>query len=666
MKKNQNKKRLRFPLLVRISILVFTALLMAGILVVLVSRNYRLKKAMEQGGESARQACGIIRNYLVSGYFGEEFFQDTKSDIHSYYYLKETLLPEICRGMELRYLYLYTIDQNEIRHHIISVAMYPDDQKYLDENGDQPGAQQAPLQDNEKAVLYHSYDSELQEVDNQYGHVVNCVMGYYDSDSKLIGLIGADCDMDHVMEIMKKESGNYLVIELISIAITFFLVLIMIHIWVLRPIRGLSRHMQNFIDEKDFRLPDSKSHFRDEITDMESSFREMAVDLSNYIEDIQKMASQKAESDVQLELARRIQNGMVPPEKGYLGRGCSVFAVMHPAMEVGGDFYDVFDLPTGKVGILIGDISGKGIGAALFMSVVHRIVRERLRTGMMPAKALKRANDEICRENPEGFFASVFAASWDPMSGKLTFANAGHNPPVRFGKKTEEVRVHSGDVLGLFDDAHFRNETVDLAIGEGILLYTDGVTEALDPKRTPYGKDRLLEQVSKAKKDSKRIVNALRKDVLEFEGEDNIFDDITMIAIQRLGIQQIRMAPEISELDRLKDYVMNYVKDKYLANNVMMSCEEWFVNIMSYSKARSILFDIVLENELIKVTFADDGTPFDPTTYFEEKEFDELDTGGMGIKMIRDLTTELRYERLESKNVVTLVFRQPTDQSTNQ
>jgi anti-sigma regulatory factor (Ser/Thr protein kinase) len=122
------------------------------------------------------------------------------------------------------------------------------------------------------------------------------------------------------------------------------------------------------------------------------------------------------------------------------------------------------------------------------------------------------------------------------------------------------------------------------------------------------------------------------------------------------------MAPEISELDRLKDYVMNFVKDKYLANNVMMSCEEWFVNIMSYSKARSILFDIVLENELIKVTFADDGNPFDPTTYFEEKEFDELDTGGMGIKMIRDLTTELRYERVESKNVVTLVFRQATDQ----
>ena len=118
------------------------------------------------------------------------------------------------------------------------------------------------------------------------------------------------------------------------------------------------------------------------------------------------------------------------------------------------------------------------------------------------------------------------------------------------------------------------------------------------------------------------------------------------------------MAPELSELGRLKRYVMGFVEDQSLAKNIMTPSEEWFVNIVSYSDAKSILFDIVRENQLIKVTFADDGTPFDPTSYMEEKAFEELDTGGMGIEMIRNMTTELRYERVECRNVVTLVFKQ--------
>ena len=661
-KKEKAKGKIRLTLLVRISILVLLALLVAGVLLAMVYQNYRRKKAIEQGGEAARHACAIIRNYMHSTGYREEIFQWTEQTQWDLYYLKDVFFPEVCAAMDLKYLYLFSIDEHQKRHHIITVALNKTDQENVDESLEYyDPAQELPLQENEKEVLNHTKDSALQEVDNEYGHVVNCVMGYYDETGKLIGMIGADYDMELLMSNMRKDNSYLLIIGFSAIITTFFLVLIMIHIWVLRPIGDLSRHMRDFKEDKELHLPKNTSHFQDEISDMETSFREMAKDLSNYVDDIQRMASEKAESDVQLELARRIQNGMVPPEKGYFGRGCSVYAVMRPALEVGGDFYDVFDLPMGKVGILIGDISGKGIGAALFMSIVHRIVRERLRTGMSPAKALKRANDEICRENPEDFFASVFAASWDPMSGKLTYANAGHNPPVRFGTRVAEIKVLPGDVLGLYDDAYFKNETMELEIGEGILLYTDGVTEALNPRREAYGLDRLLEQVSGIEPDSKKIVNTIRNNVLDFEGENHIFDDITMIAIQRQGVQWIRMTPDLAELDLLKECVMSNVEDQDLAKDVMMSSEEWFVNIMFYSQAKSILFDIVRENQLIKVTFADDGIPFDPTTYIGEKAFEDLDTGGMGIRMIRDLCTEIRYERVECRNVVTLVFKQKKD-----
>ena len=536
--KDKKKKKIRLPLLVRISILVLLALILAGITVAVVSRNYRRKRAMEQGGETAAQACTIVRNYLAYNDFDKEFFQNLQLDHPSLDYLRDSYFPGICTAMRLRYLYLYTVDDKEIRHYVVAVALDAVEQENLDEKNELHGSfPDSPLQDNERTVLSHSEEIALQELDNESGHAVTCIMAYYDINGELIALIGADCEMDYVMEIMRKDNNFFLIIGQIAIVITFFLVLILIHIWVLRPIRGLSHHMRNFKEEKELKIPESKSYFRDEVTDMESSFREMAEDLSNYVEDIQKMAAEKAEANVQLELARRIQNGMVPPEKGYFDRGCSVYAVMHPAMEVGGDFYDVFDLPMGNVGIVIGDISGKGIGAALFMSDVRRAVRERLKTGMLPAKVLKLANDEIVNENPENFFATVFAASWDPVSGMLTYANAGHNPPIRFGSKTEEIEIYPGDILGLFDDADFRNESVHLENGEGVLLYTDGVTEALNPEHEAYGKDHLLEQLSKMKPDSKAIVKDMLNDVLEFEGEDHIFDDITMIAIRRMDNQ---------------------------------------------------------------------------------------------------------------------------------
>jgi len=650
--KKEKGKGLRIPLLVRVAILVLLALLLAGGLVDVISASMRKKRAIEQAGQSAQHGCLLVKNYFIEAELKASYFENPAD---GFPYLENYLFPEICEGLNLRYVYLYTVDNDGKRHHLLTVARDEEDQEMLEDVDYVNLESTEPLSENElNALNGMSMDGGLEEVDNEYGHVITYVMPFYDNDGHLAVLIGADCDMDYVIGLMGKDNAFLLLIGGIALVITTVLVLVMIHIWVVRPIRVLSNEMKNFKEDKDIQIPEKKYRTQDEVTDMEASFREMAKDLSAYVVDIQRLASEKAESDVQLHVARRIQNGMVPPEKEYTGRGCSVYAVMRPALEVGGDFYDVFELPMGKVGLLIGDISGKGIGAALFMSVVRRILRERLRTGMLPAKALKRASDEICRENPEGFFATVFAAIWDPTNGRLTYANAGHNPPIRFGTKTEQIPVHPGDLLGLFEDSYFRNDTIQLEVGEGLLLYTDGVTETLNPKGDAYGEERLLKQISG--EESKELVKNIRNDVLQFEGEDHIFDDITLIAISRIEMERINLKPQLAELDILREYVMGFVKDAKLAQYIMICSEEWFVDIVSYSGASSVLFDIVRENRLIKVTFADDGKPFDPTTYIEEKPFEELDTGGMGIGMIRKMTTELRYERIECRNVVTFVF----------
>ena len=654
---NKQKKQFRAPLLIKIFVLVVISLLVAGVLVAIISQNYRRRRAMTAGGQSAKQGCTIVRDYLNQTDFDKEDFMNTEIAVERTVYLRDMLFPEICEGLNLKYVYLYTIDSQGRRHHLVSIAHNPDDQKLLDEFGYPGSISETPLRENEIAALNGKVNGVLLEVDNKYGHTCNCVMPYYGADGELAAMIGADCDMDYISAIMRKDDIFLFLLGSISLILTVILILIALNFWVVNPIRNLSSRMENYREEGNKVYKRRKVIARDEVTDMQDSYMEMTQDISAYVTDIRKLTSAKVKADVQLQVAKRIQSGMVPPEKEYIGRGCSVYAVMHPALEVGGDFYDVFGLPKGKVGIIIGDISGKGISAALFMAMVHRILHERLKTGTLPAKALKRANAEICRQNPEGFFATVFAAVWDQRDGKLVYSNAGHNTPLLFGKDVKELPYLEGDMLGLYEDAYFKNESVTLDFGEGILLYTDGVTEAVSPEHEAFGMDRLKEKLSEFKADPDTISKKILDDVLTFEGDAGIFDDITVISVCRSHMGRIMLAPDISEIKRLKTRIAEFVNDKELVYNINTASEEWFVNIISYSGAENVMFDIVKDSDLIMVLFFDDGKPFDPTVVNnEDKPFEELDQGGMGIEMIRSMTTEFRYERLEAYNVVTLVF----------
>ena len=155
----------------------------------------------------------------------------------------------------------------------------------------------------------------------------------------------------------------------------------------------------------------------------------------------------------------------------------------------------------------------------------------------------------------------------------------------------------------------------------------------------------------------KNVLVSLNKDpeVVDFRTE--VFDDITLITFFRHEMEKLVLLPELSEVDRMKERIQSFVDDETLAYGIITACEEWFVDIISYSGATNIVFDIVRENQLYLVTFSDNGNKFDPTLYnFGDKPFEELDQGGMGIEMIRGMTSELRYERIEHRNVVTLVF----------
>ncbi|MCY4453832.1 MAG: SpoIIE family protein phosphatase [Immundisolibacterales bacterium] len=212
-----------------------------------------------------------------------------------------------------------------------------------------------------------------------------------------------------------------------------------------------------------------------------------------------------------------------------------------PAKEVGGDFYDVYRLEDGQLGIVIADVSGKGIPAALFMMVCRTLLKG-IAIGMAsPAEALTEANALLHAENQASMFVTVFYGVFNPRSGALTFANAGHEPPVvrRLDGSTEALPFTGGVPLGIVDDMQFEERTSNIESGEFVYLFTDGVTEALNEAEEEFGNDRVHETISGVDPGPAReAVEALVRTVVRFSGEAEQFDDLTCLVLKAGGNSQ--------------------------------------------------------------------------------------------------------------------------------
>jgi sigma-B regulation protein RsbU (phosphoserine phosphatase) len=257
----------------------------------------------------------------------------------------------------------------------------------------------------------------------------------------------------------------------------------------------------------------------------------MSNDINTYIETNQKLLTESVQAKVQMDVANRIQCGIVPSQLKMEGEHYSVFGYAKPAKEVGGDFYDCFTLADGRVCLFIGDVSGKGIGAALFMVMVKTMLKDYLNSGLSPSSALNTVNDTLCNTNPEGMFATVFVAVYNTENGNLCYANAGHTTPVLLGTTSEFLPVESGVAIGLFENAGITDSEVTITNG-GILLYTDGVTEAINNQKQFFGEKRLLSAICSDNL-AEGVITHLNHCVGDFVGESEQFDDYTVIALLR-------------------------------------------------------------------------------------------------------------------------------------
>lgn len=311
-----------------------------------------------------------------------------------------------------------------------------------------------------------------------------------------------------------------------------------------RPLDLLTRYARQ-LPEQDLTAPIEApariaalpSRHNDEVGRLASSFLFMQRKLGENVARLMRETSTRQRIESELNIAHDIQLGLLPfPLAGEIRARVDLCAVMRPAKEVGGDLYDYFELPDGRLCWTIGDVSGKGVPAALFMAITRTLIRATAEDETDPARILYRVNNRLAANNPNVMFVTLLLGVLDLATGDLAWANAGHPPPavIAADGAVRLLEGRSGPACGVQEDLPYLCLSARLAPGETLVGYTDGITEAMDPENRQYGEERMLPLLSAMPDDAADLAKRLVGDVDAFAGEAEQFDDITLVVIRRL------------------------------------------------------------------------------------------------------------------------------------
>ena len=285
----------------------------------------------------------------------------------------------------------------------------------------------------------------------------------------------------------------------------------------------------------------AKIYDNDEIGDLAKSFNAMAVSLKDYINNLASITAEKERISTELNVATQIQADMLPrifpafPER----KEFDIYASMNPAKEVGGDFYDFFFIDDKHLALVMADVSGKGVPAALFMVISKTLIKTRALMGGTPSEILYDVNNQLCEGNDAGLFVTVWLGILDIETGKITAANAGHEYPAlkRVDNTSFELlKDKHTPAVATIEEIRFKNYEIELNPGDVLFIYTDGVAEATNSSEELYGTDRMIKDLNKYT-DSKidELLINMKKEVDKFTGDAPQFDDITMLGLRYFG-----------------------------------------------------------------------------------------------------------------------------------
>ncbi|MBR3126475.1 MAG: PP2C family protein-serine/threonine phosphatase [Mogibacterium sp.] len=522
-----NKKVLRSIVLFAVVLVIATGAL------VCVQYYYSQKQHYsEQAFDFARTAAKLIDGDRVLGYVetGE------KDD---YYYEILDFLNATQYETDLKYYYVF--------------VPYEDDLVYVWDAINVQGAcdlghHEEYMSKESKAATFEVFRQNPPEKisiqkDKTYGHIASAYSPIFNSDGDPVAVVGVDLSIPG----FRRTVAMYMLLVLAAIftitliALSFFYSSVGKNI--INPISKLTRSTGEMVDnlESD-KVIDIDIHTGDEIEDLAESIKKMDGDLRNYIAELSAVTAEKERIGTELNVAKRIQEAMLPnifppfPER----KEFELYASMIPAKHVGGDFYDFFMVDDNHIALVMADVSGKGVPAALFMAISKVLLKTSVQAGRGPAETLERVNHQLLEGNDTGLFVTVWLAVIDITTGKGVAANAGHMHPAlrRKNEEYELVMYKHSPAVATIEGVSFTEHDFELRPGDALFVYTDGVTEATNTEEELFGEDRMIEALNmNSDEGSARLLPAVKDAIDVFVGDAPQFDDITMLIFEYKGTE---------------------------------------------------------------------------------------------------------------------------------
>jgi len=381
-----------------------------------------------------------------------------------------------------------------------------------------------------------------------------------------------------------------------------------------------------------------------------------------------KIILEKERIDNELKIAHDIQMNMVPTDFPLFENnlGVDLYACLIPARGIGGDLYDAFSMDDEAIFFTVGDVSGKGVPAALLMARTVTLIRSIARQTTEPNMILDQANNELYRNNEQCMFITLICGVLNIHSGKIKYANAGHNFPVLVGQHGKSIFVEStvSSPLALMENTEYEVFELELSPGDKLVLYSDGITESFNSEREQFGEERLLKSASQDSTETTNIfVDKIISDVKNHAGDVEQSDDIVVLAIRWLGApadtQTIQVSNNSNEYPKVLAALYEFCHEHHIPNEtrggLQLILEESVMNVMShaYPKGAKGLIEVLFkaDSEWFSITLIDSGKAFNPLQKDTNLKVERrMEKGGMGILIFKELTDKIEYNYTDECN----------------
>ena len=507
------------------------------------------------------------------------------------------------------------------------------------------------------------------------------MIGLKGSDGQVKGILCVQRQMD-ILTGVRNTFLNKVALALIGLMLLVIIgQSVYLHRVLLRPLSLITEEAARFSAENraaEHKLQESIRN-RDEIGKLAASVDRMEEQIETYIADITQITAERERISTELSLATRIQAAFIPhlfppfPDRPEF----ALYATMDPAKEVGGDFYDFFLIDEDHLGLVMADVSGKGVPAALFMMASKIILQSCAMLGQGPAAILTKTNEAICSNNQEGMFVTVWLGILEISTGKLRAANAGHEYPVLKPADGDFALLKDkhGFVIGGMSGVRYREYELQLTPGDKLFVYTDGVPEASNARNELFGPERMLSALNERPDGTPEdILAAVRRAVDGFVQEAEQFDDLTMLCLEYKGPQAApareltvdAAAENIHAVTTFVEAQLDAVDCPPKARGQLsMAIDEIMANIAQYAYAPetgpvTVRFAFDEGTRTATLTFLDKGLPYNPLEKADPDvslSAEDRPIGGLGIFLVKKTMDGMAYAYKHGQNVLTIQKR---------